>query len=118
MTQKTKIDSYSFGKITINGESYNNDIIVFPEKVSPNWRRQEGHSLVMDDLAVVLDFNPDHLVVGTGNSGSMNVPGATIEQLESEGIEVTSKPTGEAVKIFNKKNSRGENAVGAFHLTC
>lgn len=118
MPEKMEIESYSFGKITINGKSYSNDVIVFPEKVAPNWRREEGHSLVMDDLPVVLDFHPDHLVVGTGHSGSMDVEKDTIDQLESKGIKVTSRPTEEAIKIFNEKNSQGESVVGAFHLTC
>ncbi|MEA3506409.1 MAG: Mth938-like domain-containing protein [Elusimicrobiota bacterium] len=118
MTQKTKIESYSFGKITINGKSYTDDIVVFPERVSPQWWRGEGHSLSMEDLSEVLDFHPDQLVVGTGNSGSMNVPRSTIDRLEEEGFKVTCRPTGEAIKIFNRKNSEGENVVGAFHLTC
>ena len=45
-----KIESYRFGQIVIDGESYSNDVIIFPDHVKQNWRRNSGHNLVTDDL--------------------------------------------------------------------
>jgi len=71
------IDSYGFGHIKIDGKSYYNDVIIFPEKVSTSWWRKEGHKLHADDLKPVFDYKPGVLIVGTGSSGFMEVPEET-----------------------------------------
>jgi hypothetical protein len=48
----------------------------------------------------------------------MDVPGITINELMKNNIKVISKPTKEAVDIFNQLIEINENVVGAFHLTC
>ena len=69
-----KIENYSFGKITINGEIYTSDVIIYPERVDPAWWRKEGHTLHIEDLQDVLNANPAVVVVGTGFFGIMKVP--------------------------------------------
>jgi hypothetical protein len=69
-----RIDAYSFGVMKVAGREYKSDLIVFPEKVVSNWRRIEGHSLVIEDLDEVMEFKPDVLIVGTGAEGMMAVP--------------------------------------------
>jgi len=32
------VESFRFGKIVINGQKYNKDLIVFPDEVKTNWR--------------------------------------------------------------------------------
>ena len=44
------IDSYKFGKITIEGNDYNQDVILTSTKVIKNWQREEGHLLKAIDL--------------------------------------------------------------------
>ena len=44
-----KIDSYSFGRIVINGKTYTSDVIIFPDKVDASWWRKEGHLLQLAD---------------------------------------------------------------------
>jgi len=113
-----KIDSYNFGSIKIDGKEYRNDIIVFPDRVSPDWWRKEGHNLHIEDLKEILDYSPDVLIIGTGANGVMNVPEPTKNKLKESGIEVIEEKTTMAVNIFNQKIEKDTNAVGAFHLTC
>jgi hypothetical protein len=87
------IDSYDFGRITINGKRYSTDILVFPDKVKAGWWRKEGHSLQIADLKEVLEAKPEVLVVGTGYSGLMDVPPETRMSIESEGIELIVQKT-------------------------
>jgi len=112
------IDSYSFGSMTVNGKSYTDDLIVFPEKVSPGWWRKQGHSLCMEDLAEVLAYKPQTLIVGKGASGCMDIPSSTTQTLKERGIEVIGQNTSEAVEFFNEYINAGKRVVGAFHLTC
>jgi len=112
-----KIEAYRFGKITIDGMSYNKDVIIFPDQVMPNWWRQEGHSLSLVDLQDVLTARPKVLIVGTGTFGRMQTPEETLAELQSRGIEVITEKTEKACQIYNQR--RSENTViAALHLTC
>lgn len=111
------IESYSFGKIVIDGEKYTNDVIIFPNRVKGDWWRKEGHSLHPGDLTEVIEEEPEVLVVGKGSYGRMNVPEGTREYVESKGIELIAKPTEDACGKFNEF-SKTKKVVAALHLTC
>jgi len=111
------IDDYSFGRIVIDKKTYTSDVIVYPDRVNPSWWRKEGHYLQKADLTEVVDAKPDTLIVGTGNSGVMQVPESTVQFLESKGITVFIEKTGKAVELFNKQTG-DKKVIGAFHLTC
>lgn len=111
------IDSYDFGRITIDGKRYNTDLLVFPDKVKTGWWRKEGHCLQIADLKEVLEAKPEVLVVGTGYSGMMNVPPETRTCIESEGIQLIVQKTAEACKTFNHL-IESRTVVAALHLTC
>jgi len=112
-----KIEHYSFGKITIDGETYTSDVIIYPERVDSSWWRKEGHTLHIEDLQDVLNADPAVVVIGTGFFGIMKVPKETIAYLESKGIEVHAARTGKAVEVFNALQ-KGKKVIAAFHLTC
>ncbi len=113
-----RIDSYSFGSMTVNGREYTSDLIVFPDRVSSGWWREEGHHLRVEDLKEVMDYKPEVLVVGRGASGCMEISPDVREALKAEGIELIDANTGEAYAIFNEQTKKGRKAAGAFHLTC
>lgn len=113
-----KIDSYTFGSMTVEGKAYNEDLIIFPDKIRPNWWRKEGHSLTIEDLGEVIDYGPEVLVVGKGASGCMEIPSTTREALRENHIEVIDLNTDEAWEVFNEQIKKGKKVVGAFHLTC
>ena len=112
-----KIEYYSFGRITIDGKTYTSDVIIYPEKVDSSWWRKEGHSLHIVDLTDVINARPEILIVGTGYSGAMVVPGETISHLKSKGIEVYVARTEKAVELFNKLQ-KDRKVIAALHLTC
>ena len=113
-----KIEAYKLGYVRIDGVEYDRDVIVFPDRVSPEWWREEGHSLSLSDLTEVLEYEPAVLVVGTGAHGVMKVPQTVTEELKARGIEVRAAKTGEAVEAFNELIAAGRRAVAALHLTC
>ena len=112
------IDSYSFGSIIVDGKTYKNDVIIFPERVRSEWWRAEGHLLQMKDLREVVKYGPEVLVIGKGATGVMTVPRELIEELEKKGMEVVVKNTDEACHVLNDMIKKNKKAVGAFHLTC
>jgi len=109
------IEDYSFGKIVIDGESYNDDVILLGEKVIDGWWRKRGHRVIKEDLKEVLDYDPDILIIGTGNSGRMKVPSDLQKKLN---FEVESYPTKKACERYNKLIRSDKKIAGGFHLTC
>jgi hypothetical protein len=113
-----RIDDYRFGNITIDGRSYEKDVLLLPPRVLSPWWRKQGHRLDVADLDEVLAHAPEVLVVGSGAHGGMKVPGATVTRLESVGIGVEVAPTEQACRRFGELLADGRRVAGAFHLTC
>ena len=112
------IESYSFGRVVIDGKVYSSDVIVFPDRVKVGWWRREGHRLHIEDLNDVVAVKPEVLVVGTGYVGLMRVPDEVRVFLEEQGIRLIVERTRKACEIFNDLLKSGKKVVAALHLTC
>jgi hypothetical protein len=110
------IESYKFGEIIIDGQTYCDDVIILPDRVIPSWWRKEGHSLDSADLAEVVKARPDTFIMGCGAHGLLRIPQATRDFLQDKGIKLIDQPTAQAVDTFNA--SRGANTACGLHLTC
>lgn len=102
--------------MTINGVTYDHDLILHHDQIT-NWWRKEGHRVSIEDLKD-LPENFETLVIGNGASGCCDVPQETIRHIKEKGVEVVIQQTAEAVKTYNQLHKKGEDVVGAFHLTC
>ena len=112
-----EIQSYEFGKMVVDGDAYQKDLILLPDRIVPGWWRNQGHRLQAEDLQDVFAARPNVLVVGTGAHGVMEVPDETRQAVEAAGIELRAAPSGEAWLLYNQlKDTR--RTAGAFHLTC
>ena len=111
------IETYSFGRIVINGKTYTSDIIIYQNRVDNSWWRKSGHLLQKDDLKEIIRYEPETLVVGTGRYGLMKITDETIQFLESKGIKLIIEETKQACKTYNELEGKRKIA-GAFHLTC
>jgi hypothetical protein len=113
------IQEYGFGKMVIDGKTYDQDLIITKEKVIPNWWRKSGHQLRLEDIKEVLENQePEILVIGKGQFGMMSISKDLTDYLHQNNISLQHKKTGKAVQIFNKYYNQEYNVVGAFHLTC
>jgi len=112
-----KIDSYSFGRIVINGKTYTSDVIIYPNRVNASWRRKEGHLLQFSDMAEVLQAKPDVLVIGTGYAGVMRIPREIVDRIAAQGIEVKVERTAKAVEVYNDLQG-AKTVIAALHITC
>jgi hypothetical protein len=114
---ETMIESYAFGRLTVNGKSYSSDLIIYPDRVDSTWWRKQGHDLCLEDLAEVLRYQPEVLVIGQGKPGLMKVRAELVDQLRQKGIQVIAAPTEKAVRTYNELCT-GKKVVAALHLTC
>lgn len=112
------VEHYSFGTMVIDGNRYDNDVILFEDTVKDNWWRNEGHELCVADIdPAVEEFNPEIVVVGTGKFGMMKVLPETETFLLSRQIRLIVQKTSQACETYNKLIG-SERVLGAFHLTC
>ena len=112
-----KIDKYQFGKIIVDGATFRHDVIIFPNHVSPDWWREEGHSLCIADLQEVVEEHPDLLIVGTGAYGRLQVDDAVKKQIREKGIDLEIFPTEQACARYNQSR-RQCTVAAALHLSC
>jgi hypothetical protein len=112
-----QIESYRFGQIVVDGQSYDQDLIILPDRVLGGWWRQEGHSLHAGDLEAVLEARPDVLVVGRGAHGRMRVAPEAARALQAAGVELVAQPTEEACQTYNRLREQ-RTVAAALHLTC
>ena len=112
------IEKSDFGSIQIDGQTYNTDIIIYPDgRIADNWWRRHGHRLSFEDIESLVSADPEVIVIGTGVYGRM-LPEAGLEKtLTERGIELVLGATAEAVSHFNRLQSSRKVGAG-FHLTC
>ena len=111
------IESYSFGRIVIDGQLYTRDLILYSDRVDENWWRGKGHWLEVEDLQEIFNVRPDTLIVGTGATGLMKISAEVKHQLKEKGIELIAERTEEACQRFNTLSPQ-RKVVAALHLTC
>ena len=112
------IETYRFGEMVIDGQRYQRDLIIYPDRVDAHWWRKTGHEVCVEDIQAILDAQPECLVFGTGKPGFMKVLAETRDVLKKQGVEFTVAPTEQAYQRFNHDLQRQKRVIGAFHLTC
>ena len=113
------IEEYNFGEMVIDGETYRKDLIISKNRVIPNWWRDEGHVLQLNDISESIEKNTGGtLIVGTGKFGMMKVSNEVKSFCQSNDITLIARKTGKAVELFNQYSNEGNPVMGAFHLTC
>lgn len=111
------IDAYEFGMIVINGQTYHQDLLLWPGQIKADWWRRQSHLLQVEDVAEALAAHPEVLVVGAGQPGRMAVDPALAAYLKANGIDLVVKPTREACQAINALSATRRLAA-ALHLTC
>jgi hypothetical protein len=114
-----RFDSFSFGSIRIDGNTYDHDVVIDRGKVrkrkkkaSKKFRDVFGHT----PLSVEEDvpWKCRHLVIGTGD-GALPVMEEVKREAARRNIELIVVPTAQAIELL-KRESVDTNAI--LHVTC
>lgn len=110
-----KINSSTYGSITIDNVTYNHDVYILPSgKVE---ERQYGHTFTREQAEHVLKGNPDAVVIGKGTSGMASLSSEVKALLEDKGIEIVETNTPGIADKFNKLNET-KRVAAIIHVTC
>jgi hypothetical protein len=110
------IEHYSFGKIIIDGNTYHQDLIIYPDRIDPSWTLAGENTLMVDDILDILREEPEILIIGTGFHGGLIVPELVKTQLMRQGINLMATKTEQAVRFYNTI-MHDQKTIAAFHLT-
>jgi hypothetical protein len=113
-----KVNTLSFGSITIDGVTYEKDVVIDQGTVK---KRKKGDSKQYRDLFghTPLSVNENipwkckWLIIGTGHSSCLPVMKEVYEEAGRKGVEIRAMSTPEAIKHVNDSHT---NLV--LHLTC
>jgi hypothetical protein len=112
------VNEYRFGKIVIDGVTYEHDVIVEhgeirrrDKKASKRWKKQFGHTPLSAEENI--PWTAGRLVVGTGAQGMLPIMDDVKEEARRRGVLVAGMPTEEAVRCVNDPDT---NLI--LHLTC
>ena len=111
-----------FGTITIDGKTYEHDVVVrlSGEVVKRKKKLSKklygtSHVLSEDEARFLFERGCDQVVIGSGQFGNVRLSPEAEAYFERKGCEVLLKPTPEAIQMFNRSRAR---RIGLFHVTC
>lgn len=115
-----RIDRFSFGTIRIDGETFEEDVILDrgevrlrKKKPSKQFRAEFGHTPL--SLEEKIPWNCATLVIGTGADEGLPVMPAVLEEAKRRGIEVMALRTDRAIKVLR---DAGPDTNAVLHITC
>jgi len=112
------VKNFSFGSITIDGETYVKDVIIDNGSIkkrkkaeSKKYSDRFGHTPLSPDENI--PWNCKRLIVGTGHSSSLPVMDKVCDIAVRKRVELVIMSTPEAIKHINDPHT---NLI--LHLTC
>ena len=115
-----RFDGYSFGAISIDGTTYDHDVVVDRgsitkrgKKASKRFRDAYGHTPLSADESI--PWHCTRLVVGTGASGGLPIMDEVMREARKRGVDLVALPTEQAIALLRDAPA-GTNAV--LHVTC
>lgn len=122
LEEKMSIQGAKFGSITIDGKTYEHDVIVrLSGKVEKRKKKLSkkkygtSHILSKAEAKFVLEDGCDVVIIGAGQEGNVRLSPEASEYFEKKGCKVVVQPTPEAIQSFNQSR---EKKIGLMHITC
>jgi hypothetical protein len=116
------IDRTEFGSITINGKTYEHDVIIhLSGKVNKRQKKLSkelygtSHIISKAEAKSVFEDGCDLLIIGSGQEGNAHLSPEASDYFEKKGCQVIVQPTPEAIRSFNQSR---EKKIGLMHVTC
>ncbi|MEN8134071.1 MAG: MTH938/NDUFAF3 family protein [Thermodesulfobacteriota bacterium] len=110
------IDYYKPGKISVNGERYENNIVILPDgSIEPG--PDDMHYVSLSEIEDIISIPGIRtLVIGTGYDGKGTLSNKLIKVVRKKGVELKMMLTKDAMKFLNETPKEG--LVAMLHLNC
>jgi len=118
-----KINRTEFGEITIDGKTYDHDVLIgLSGEVSKRRKKLSkkiygtSHTVSRDEAEYVYEKGCQELILGTGQEDNLRLSPEAAEYFAKKNCTVVAKPTPQAVEAFNR--SKVGKRIALFHVTC
>jgi hypothetical protein len=120
--QAMEIESTTFGTITIDGKTYEHDVVIRlsgdvvkrKKKLSKKYYGT-SHMLSKDEAKFVFEKGCEQLIVGSGQIGNVRLSPEAESYFARKDCKVLLQRTPEAIQVFNRSRAK---KIGLFHVTC
>jgi hypothetical protein len=116
------IDGTEFGSITIDGKTYDHDVVIrLSGKVEKRRKKLSkaeygtSHIISKAEAKAIFEDGCDVLIIGSGQEGNVRLSPEASAYFDKKGCRITLLPTPDAISTFNR--SRGRK-IGLMHVTC
>jgi len=116
------IDATAFGSITIAGEVYQHDVVI---RLSGDVKKRKkklskaqygtSHTVSRDEAEHIFDAGAKRLILGSGQSGAVELSEEAAAYFRTKGCAVQLLPTPQAITAWNAATGA---VIGMFHVTC
>lgn len=119
---KPKIERTKFGSITVEGESFEHDIVIGLDGVVRKRKKKlsksiygTSHIVSLQEIQALFEPGAQSLIIGNGQMGALSLSNEAAGFLADHGCQVVLKPTPQAIQAWNQASGR---VIGLFHVTC
>ena len=114
-TEKNLFTGYGSGYVLINQKRYDNNLITMPDHIIENWQVQSFEQLSEEHFDLLLPFQPEIVLLGTGATLQFPSPFVTNKLIAVKvGVEVMD--TNAACRTYNILMAEGRNVAAALLL--
>ena len=119
---KPHIDATKFGSITVDGETFDHDIVIrlsgsVKKRKKKLSKQQYGtsHTMSLAEAENIYDEGAAQVIVRTGQHGVLKLSDEAEGFFKDHGCDVHAVPTPDAIKEWNEAKGK---TVAMFHVTC
>ena len=113
-----EIEDTSFGTITMDGKTYEHDMVVRlsgeivkrKKKLSKKYYGT-SHILSKDEAKFVFEKGCEQLIVGSGQMGKVRLSPEAEDYFAKKNCKVLLQPTPDAVHVFNRSREKAQSFV-------
>lgn len=120
--RKMPIEDTKFGSITIDGKTYEHDVIIRlsgeVEKRRKKLSKEKygtSHIISKEEAKFIYESGCDLLIIGGGQEGNVRLSPEARDYFDNKRCTVAVQPTPEAIHTFNQAHG---NKIGLMHVTC
>ena len=110
--EKNIFSGYGSGYVVVNNKRYENSMITMPDKIIEDWQAPTVEKLTEEHFELLIPYEPEIILLGTGATLRFPSPLVTKNLLESKiGVEVMD--TNAACRTYNILMAEGRNVAAA-----
>ncbi len=114
-TSLNTVTAYGPGFIEVNQSRHEHNLVLLPDQPAQDWQAGSFASLRPEDFELLLEFQPEIVLLGTGRRQHFAHPRLTAP-LAKAGIGVEMMDTAAACRTYNILMAEGRRVLAAFLL--